>query len=86
MSERPARRGLLRFSALATAALIAFSGTAGALAQDDPTSTEPTPTSTETVKLGAQVTSGALHLEFNLTRSSTVDRVRLNCAFHKRFC
>ncbi|MCP2244632.1 SdrD B-like domain-containing protein [Lentzea aerocolonigenes] len=49
MSDRPARRGLLRFTAIATAALLAFGGaTTGALAQEPetPTSTvEPTPTS-----------------------------------------
>lgn len=48
MSERSARRTLLRLTALATAALLAFGGTAGALAQDDPTSTTPTPTETVT--------------------------------------
>lgn len=49
MSDRPVRRGLLRFTAMATAALLAFGGaTTGALAQEPetPTSTvEPTPTS-----------------------------------------
>jgi hypothetical protein len=48
MSERSARRGLLRFTALATAALLAFGGTASALAQDDPTGTPPAPTETVT--------------------------------------
>ncbi|NKE58858.1 hypothetical protein FXN61_19415 [Lentzea sp. PSKA42] len=49
MSDRPARRGLLRFTAIATAALLAFGGaTTGALAQEPETPTssvEPTPTS-----------------------------------------
>ncbi|MFD4641679.1 carboxypeptidase-like regulatory domain-containing protein [Lentzea sp. NPDC058436] len=52
MSDRPARRGLLRFAALTTAALVAFGGaTTGALAQEDPPSTSPStsPTTTETV-------------------------------------
>ncbi|KJK51178.1 hypothetical protein UK23_08110 [Lentzea aerocolonigenes] len=49
MSERPARRGLLRCTALVTAAVLAFGGTSTALAQEDPTSTSPTPTPTETV-------------------------------------
>ncbi|MDX3657974.1 CARDB domain-containing protein [Streptomyces sp. ID05-26A] len=46
MSDRPVRRGLLRFAALGTAALLAFGGaTTGALAQEDPSTT---PTTTET--------------------------------------
>ncbi|MET9628538.1 hypothetical protein ABZX92_13840 [Lentzea sp. NPDC006480] len=49
MSERSARRGLLRCTALVTAAVLAFGGTSTALAQEDPTSTSPTPTPTETV-------------------------------------
>ncbi|WP_112275812.1 hypothetical protein [Lentzea terrae] len=48
MSDRSARRGLLRFTALATAAVLAFGGTSTAFAQDDPTSTAPTPTETVT--------------------------------------
>lgn len=50
MSDRSARRGLLRFAAIATAALLAFGGaTTGALAQEPETpssSAEPAPTPT----------------------------------------
>lgn len=48
MSDRSARRGLLRFTALATAAVLAFGGASSAFAQDDPTSSAPTPTETVT--------------------------------------
>ncbi|NGY61616.1 hypothetical protein G7043_22055 [Lentzea sp. NEAU-D13] len=48
MSERSARRALLRVGALATAVVLAFGGTSAALAQDDPTSTPPVPTQTST--------------------------------------
>ncbi|MEU0879890.1 carboxypeptidase-like regulatory domain-containing protein [Lentzea sp. NPDC005914] len=47
MSERSAR-GLLRFTALATAAVLALGGASTALAQEDPTSSAPTPTETVT--------------------------------------
>lgn len=46
MTERPARRRLLRITALATAALLAFGGTPSVLAQEDPVSTAPPPTET----------------------------------------
>lgn len=48
MSERSARTGLLRFTALATAAVLALGGASTAFAQDDPTSTAPVPTETVT--------------------------------------
>jgi hypothetical protein len=48
MSDRPGRRGLLRFTALTTAVLLAFGGAANALAQDDPASAGPTPVETTT--------------------------------------
>ncbi|MEV6241628.1 SdrD B-like domain-containing protein [Lentzea sp. NPDC051838] len=49
MSERSARRALLRVGALATAVVLAFGGMSAALAQDDdPTSTSPVPTETST--------------------------------------
>lgn len=48
MSARPARRGLLRFTALATAAVLTLGGASTALAQEDPTSATPTPTPSST--------------------------------------